>query len=255
MLDSTGQTTSSTAYVNRVIGQLQNPRSTSWNVALERRVTEHFTLRVGYEQRNTARNFVVSPFTGPQANYIGLYNGGSDSYREFQVTGRYTKNRFTLNGSYVHSRAYGDLNDPFLFFGNYPQAVIQPNGRGRLAFDAPDRFLFWGDIAGPWKLTIVPVYDMHTGFPYSVQNEYREYIGPRNVDRFPLFSSLDLQVTRPFILHLGERRLKMRAGGAVFNLLNHFNPRDIQNNINSSNFGGLYNDAWRGYRGKLVFEF
>jgi hypothetical protein len=87
MLDSTGQTTSSTAYVNRVIGQLQNPRSTSWNVALERRVTEHFTLRVGYEQRNTARNFVVSPFTGPQANYIGLYNGGSDSYREFQSLG------------------------------------------------------------------------------------------------------------------------------------------------------------------------
>ena len=27
----------------------------------------------------------------------------------------------------MRSRAYGDLNDPFLFFGNYPQAVIQPD--------------------------------------------------------------------------------------------------------------------------------
>ena len=255
LLEPSGQVTGSIAYVNRIIGELQNPRSTAWNVELDRRVTENFTLRVGYEQRNTARNFVVSPTSGLQGNYIGLSNGGSDSYREFQVTGRYTHTRFTLNGSYVHSRAYGDLNDPSLFFGNYPQAVIQPDAQGRLSFDAPNRFLFWGDISAPWKLTIVPVFDVHTGFPYSVQNEYREYIGPRNTERFPTFTSTDLQVTRPFTVHVGERQFKLRAGVAVFNLFNHDNPRDVQTIVNSSNFGGFYNDAWREYRGKLIFEF
>ncbi len=54
---------------------------------------------------------------------------------------------------------------------------------------------------------------------------------------------------------LGERQLKLRAGVAMFNLFNHDNPRDVQTIINSSNFGGFYNDAWREYRGKLVFEF
>jgi hypothetical protein len=160
-----------------------------------------------------------------------------------------------LNGSYVHSRAYGNLNDPFLFFGNYPQAVIQPDAQGRLPYDAPNRFLFWGDIAGPWKLTIMPVFDFHTGFPYSVQNEYREYIGPRSSERYPTFMSTDLQVTRPFTLHLGERQLRVRAGIAVFNLFNHDNPRDVQTIVQSTNFGGFYNDAWREYRGKLVFQF
>src|SRR5208283_1210850 len=56
--DSTGQISSLTAYVNRITGGLQNPRSTSWNVELERQVTSSFTARAGYEERNTARDFV-----------------------------------------------------------------------------------------------------------------------------------------------------------------------------------------------------
>ena len=68
------------------------------------------------------------------------------SYREFQVTGSYHTSRFLLNGSYVRSRAYGNLNDPFLFFGNYPQAVIQPDAQGRLSFDAPPIGLCSGAI-------------------------------------------------------------------------------------------------------------
>jgi hypothetical protein len=88
-----------------------------------------------------------------------------------------------------------------------------------------------------------------------VQDEYREYIGSRSTDRFPWFSSLDLQVTRPFALHWGERRIRTRVGFSVFNAFNHFNPRDVQSVVGSANFGGFYNDAWREYRGKLVFEF
>jgi len=255
ILGPSGRALSSTFYLNQITGGLHNPRSTSWSVALERQVLEHFNVRVGYEQRITTRDFVVSPTPGLTSGVMALSNGGNDSYREFQVAGRYRLPRFTLNGSYVHSRAYGTLNDPSLFFGNYPQAVIQPNGSGRLPFDAPNRFLFWADVAGPWKLTLIPVLDVHTGFPYSVENQYREYIGPRNTERFPRFSSFDLQVSRPISIPLGERHLKARAGLGVFNLFSHFNPRDVQNDINSSQFGGFYNDAWRVWRGKLVFEF
>ena len=54
-LDTNGQVTSSTAYVNRITASLQNPRSTAWNVQLERQITSSFTVRVGYEDRNTAK--------------------------------------------------------------------------------------------------------------------------------------------------------------------------------------------------------
>lgn len=255
LLGPNGQALGSTAYTNRIAGELQNPRSTAWNLALERQVSEHFTLRVAYEQRNTTRDFVVSPSSGDGAAFITLSNAGTDSYREFQITGRYRLPRMMLDASYVHSRAYGDLNDPLLFFGNYPQAVIQPDARGRLPFDAPNRVLLHADIEGPWKLTIVPVFDIHTGFPYSVENEYREYIGARNVERFPQFSSLDLQITRPISLPFGERRIKARIGGGIFNLFGRFNPRDVQNDIASTNFGQFYNSPALLFRGKLVFQF
>ncbi len=255
MYDSTGQISTSTAFVNRIVGGLQNPRSTSWNIQLQRQFTSRFTASAGYEERNTARDFVVSPLTGTETGVMSLSNGGSDSYREFQVTGRYVVPRATVNASYVHSRAYGDLNDPFLFIGNYPQAVIQPDARARLPFDAPNRFLIWPTIAGPWKLNILPVYDLHTGFPYSVENEYRQYIGPRDDRRFPWFSSCDLQVTRPVTLHAAGKHIKLVAGGSVFNMFNHDNPRDVQNDIASARFGDFYNPAWREYRGKLVFQF
>jgi hypothetical protein len=255
MYDSTGKITGTTAFANRIVGGLQNPRSTSWNVELERQVTSKFTARAGYEQRNTSRDFVVSPVTEAETGLISLSNGGSDSYREFQVTGRYQIPRATVNASYVRSRAYGDLNDPFLFIGNNPQAVIQPDARARLLFDAPNRFLIWPTFAGPWKLNILPVYDLHTGFPYSVENESRQYIGQRDSRRFPSFSSCDLQITRPATLHVGEKRIKLVVGGSVFNMFNHDNPRDVQNDIASSKFGHFYNPAWREYRGKLVFQF
>jgi hypothetical protein len=255
MYDSTGQISSSTAFANRIVGGLQNPRSTSWNVELERQVTSRFTLRAGYEERHTARDFVVSPVTVSKAAVISLSNGGSDSYREFQVTGRYQIPHAIVNASYVRSRAYGDLNDPFLFIGNNPQAVIQPDAQARLLFDAPNRFLIWPAIAGPWKLNILPVYDLHTGFPYSVENEYHQYIEPRNNRRYPSFSSCDLQVTRPVTMHVGGKHIKLVAGGSAFNMFNHDNPRDVQNDIASSTFGHFYNPAWREYRGKLVFQF
>ncbi len=248
------QVSSSMAFVNRT-GALENPRSTTWNVEIERQVTGHLAVRAGYENRVTAKDLILSSTCESQSGVIALSNAGSDSYREFQVSGRYQFPRAALNGSYVHSRAYGDLNDPFLFIGNYPQAVVQPDQKSRLPFDAPNRVLFWSDVQGPWKLTVLPVYDVHTGFPYSVQNQYRDYVGPRSSKRFPRFQSADLQITRPFTTHIRDKELHLRAGGSVFNVFNHDNPRDVQNNLDSSTSGAFYNDAWREFRGKLVFEF
>lgn len=255
LLGQGGAALSSVSYQNEITGQVQNPRSTSWNLELDRQILAGLLLRVAYEQRNTARDFVVSPISSGTTGILNLSNSGSDSYREFQVAARYQVARHVLNASYVRSRAFGDLNDFNQFFGNLAHPVIQPDARGRLPFDAPNRFLLWGTLTAPWDFTVVPVYDLHTGFPYSVENDYREYVGPRNVDRFPRFSSLDLQVTRPVTLHFGAKHMHARVGGGVFNLFNHFDPRDVQNNLASARFGEFFNTSWREYRGKFVMEF
>jgi len=255
ILDQSGQIKSSTSYSNQIEGGLRNPRSVAWDLALSRQLVQGLTVQVAYEWRKTTDDFVVSPQACAGSCILSLSNRGEQSYREFQVGGRYYFHKQVLNASYVRSRAYGDLNDFFQFFGNTPKPVIQPNDRGRLSFDAPNRVLLWGEFKAPWKVTLIPVYDIHTGFPFSVQNEYRDYIGPRNSERYPRFQSFDLQVLRPVAIPIRDRHIKARVGFSVFNLFNHDNPRDVQTISESSNFGHFYNNAWREYRGKFVIEF
>lgn len=248
------QPISSEFYRNEITGGLRNPRSTSWSLELDRQVLSSLLLRVAYEQRNTSDDFIVSRFSQGTNGVLALSNRGADSYREFQLTGRYRVKDLLLNASYVRSRAFGDLNDLNQFFGNLAQPVIQPDARGRLSFDAPNRFLLWGSIP-MWKFMVVPVYDLHTGFPYSVEDQYRTYVGPRNIDRFPTFSSFDMQVTRRIVLPFRGKKIHARAGAGVFNLFNHFDPRDVQNILASARFGEFFNTSWREYRGKFVLEF
>lgn len=257
VLNPQGEVITSTIYTNQILGGLRNPRSTAWNLALTHKVSTDLLLLVGYEQRSTVNDFVVSTADGGAGTgLVTLSNTGGQSYKELQVSGRYRLHNHFITASYVHSRAYGDLNDFFQFYGNTAKPVIQPNEQGRLPFDAPNRFLLSGEFHTPWKLVLAPVYDLHTGFPYSVQDEFRAYVGPRNSLRFPQFSSFDLQVSRQIAVPIGnDRRVKAQVGFAVFNLFNHFNPRDVQSIEESPRFGGFFNNSWREYRGKFVVEF
>jgi hypothetical protein len=252
-LSPAGGVISSTAYANAISNGLRNPRSEVWNLEADRQITDDLLVRVAYQQRNTVYESFLNPVSAGADGTLGLSDRGSDFYKEFQVTGRYRIHRSTLNASYVRARAYGDLNDFNQFFGNDPQAVIQPNQTGRLNFDAPNRILAWGEIAAPWKLTFAPVLDTHTGFPYSTIDQYRDFVGPRNELRFPRFVSTDLQVWREIRLPVREKHA--RIGFGVFNLFNHPNYRDVQNDIDSDRFGEFFNGVARGFHGKFVMEF
>ncbi len=253
MFDPAGGVLSSVTYMNGFAAGLRNPRSTGWNVELDRQVTSALLFRAGFQGRDTTRDFVLTPESS--IGMLSLSNSGHSLYREFQVTGQYKIPRAALNVSYVRSKAYGDLNDFNQFFGNDAVAVIQPDERGRLPFDAPNRFLAWGQWEAPFKLRIAPVLDIHTGFPYSVVDQEREFIGPRDSMRFPRFTSFDLQITRPISIPLPHERFKTRIGFSVFNLFNHFNPRDVQNDLDSDRFEALFNGVGRTFRGKFILEF
>jgi len=250
-----GNVTSSVPYSNVITGGLKNPRSETWNVEVDRQVLENLLVRVAYQQRNTVDGLVVNPETTDGDSLLSLASRGRDFYREFQLTGQYKIHRQTLNASYVRSKATGDLNEFNQFFGSDPQAVIQPNSRGPLAFDAPNRFLAWAELNAPWKVMVMPVLDIHTGFPYSVVNERRDFVGPRNDERFPRFDEFDLQVLRNFGLPFHGKEHTVKVGFGVFNLFNHANYRDVQNDLDSFRFGQFVNSAVRTFRGKFVFGF
>jgi hypothetical protein len=214
-------------------------------------------VRVGYQQRQARREFVLNPIDSQgEQSILGLDNSGRSRYREFQVTTRYTfRERDEFTASYVRSSAEGDLNDFNSYFGNFENPVIKANERSRLPWDSPNRFIFWGTFHVKYRLTVAPVVDIRTGFPYSFIDEDRNFIGARNrAGRYPTFTSLDLQVTRSISLPGRWSKYLADVGLKVFNLTNHFNPRDFQNNAASDGFGGFSNGVGRKYGMRVTFR-
>jgi len=68
LLGHDGAALTSQHYQNKIVGELRNPRSTSWNLELIAKILEGLSLRIAYEQRNTANDFVVSRFPPEQRN-------------------------------------------------------------------------------------------------------------------------------------------------------------------------------------------
>ena len=244
---------------NTAPDNLKNPYSLAWNLQIDHQVTERLLLRVGYEERRTRRDFIIEPVSGPGAlpsqNALLLQNTGRSLYREFQTVARFRfqegRNIFL---SYVRSQARGDLNDYNTYFGNIRHPVIRPNEYGRQAFDAPNRLLFWGDFGLPHDIVLTPVVDWRSGFPFSLLNEQQDFVGPRNGGgRFPQFFTLDVLVMKGLKIHFRGKKYKGRAGFTIFNITNHWNPRDVQNNLASPQFGTFYNSM--GISMRLKFEF
>jgi hypothetical protein len=237
-----------TAY-NNVTSDLQTTRSINLTAELDRELMKNLFVRVSVQQRKTK----FEPIIDVADSSIVLTTSGNSRYREGQITTRYQfHGQDQIVGSYTRSSAIGDLNDYNSFYGAIQSPVIRPNQRGPLPWDAPNRWLFWSSISLPKEFSVFPVFDMRTGFPYSFVDEDRNYVGPRNqVGRYPTFVSLDTQVTKRMRIFNHNATI----GVKIFNVTNHFNPRDFQGNLDASDSGSFYNSVGRTFRGKWVFEF
>ena len=237
------------ALANVVASDLRAPRSVTWNVEIDREWFTKLFVRAGYQERDNHDETYVDA----DDEAIVLRSDGRSRYREAQVTARYTfHGDDRLVASYTRSSAIGNLNDYNGYFGNIENPVIRRDERGPLPWDAPNRVLIWSSLTLPHGFTVFPVLDTRTGFPLSYVDADRNFVGPRNgVGRYPTFVSLDAQIAKKFRV-LGHNAT---IGLKVFNITDHFNPRDFQGNLASADFGRFNNAVGRTFRGKWVFEF
>ena len=245
-------------FLNTAPSDLKNPYSLAWNAQVDHELNPRLLLRLGYEERSTRRDFVLEPVAdgaGLNTGRLLLLNSGRSRYRELQAVARFRfqegRNIFL---SYVRSQARGNLNDFNHYFGNLKQAVIRPDEYAKQPFDAPNRMLFWGEFALPFDVVATPVVDWRTGFPFSLINQQQDFVGPRNEGgRFPSLLTLDLLVTKGLTIPFRGKKYRGRAGMTIFNITNHWNPRDVQNNLDSRQFGTFFNSP--GLSVRLKFEF
>ena len=251
--DALGNATGTSFFVNRVAaGGLQAPSSTVWNVELDQMLTDRLLARVGYRDTRGSNQLIVDPI-----QYDGtmlLSSNGSTRSQEFEATlRRQFKKAGHLTASYVHSKTEGDLNDFVSLFGDVREPIIRANEYSRQAFDTPNRFLVWGVVNLPHEIAVSPTMEYRTGFPYTVIDEQQAVVGVRNQgSRYPNLMTLDLAVTKDVQV---TKKYRARIGVQVFNLTDHFNPQDVQNNTASPLYGSYANSVKRQVRGKFVVLF
>ena len=244
-------------YLN-LLPSIRNPYSIAFNAELDREVTKNLLFRIGYLQREGRDEYIVEPFAdlGGVPTLL-LEARGRSRYREFQFLANYRfRESSFLNISYVHSESAGDLNTFQDYFGNYQDPILRANERSRLRHDVPDRFLVWGEVELLYGVFWAPVLEVRSGFPFSQVDAEQNFVGARNQGgRFPTFATLDSQFWRDFRVKAFGKVRTFRAGIRIYNLLDHFNPRDVQENIDAFNSGGFFNARGRLYRGRFSIDF
>ena len=254
------------AYPNVLLaGGLHNAQLYTWSAALERELGHGFFLRAAYRQQQSRGTLVFNPVETPQPQ-VCLSSLGHSVLRELQFTGRYQLRQGSqFYATYVRSTYGGGLNNFDLYYGNFQDPIIRRNQRAFQPYDVPNRFLAWAVINLPYEVAVLPELEVRDGFPYSLLNAYQDFVGPRNrAGRFPRFASLDLEITKGFRIPFRGKQYRVRAGVKIYNLTDHFNPRDLQNNVDSvpvsyreecSRFGQFCNSVGRVFRGRLSLDF
>ena len=222
------------------------PENMTWNLQIDQIINSKLSIRANYSHSRTTKLYIVQPKTDYFGqNAIVLTPSGRVSYDALELTAKVTlpKNQpFYI--SYVRSRALGDLNDLNSYFGDFGVPIVRPNQFSNLSTNVPNRLLAWGSISLPKKINFSPILEWRSGFPYSIVDQNQNFVGVRNAtgQRFPTFFSLDAEISKDFQV---TKKYAVRLSLKGFNLTDHFNPRNVRNNLGDPRFGRFINSYRR----------
>jgi hypothetical protein len=234
---TTGALLAAKTYVP-VMQNLELPRADGISLEIERKI------RPGLEAQATVRarngDHLPTVLVTPAGGSAVLTSSGASEYRELQVSVRQAWSADAqMFVSYVRSWSRAESNDFGSIFTNLDTPLLEPNDPDSPAIaEVPHRLRAWSTFTLPYRVVISPAVDWRTGFPYSVQDLYRHYVGGFNTERLPPLFAVDLTTFKTFDVFTR----KMDLGVQVFNLTNHFNPRDAISVIDSPRFKELTNN-------------
>jgi hypothetical protein len=231
------------------VDRLRLPHAVAATVQLERQLRPGLDAQVSYTGRQSTR--VATLYVPETSGPLAVRSTGTGSYREIQASIRQTwRDQQQVFVSYVRSSSRGELNDFVGLFAGLGAPLVQPGGMSSLAADAPNRWIAWGTVNAPGKVVFSPVMEWHSGFPYSVVDSRYLYVGVPNGGRYPAFMAIDLIAYKTF----SYRERTADLGIQLFNLTNHFNPREVYPVIGAQNFGKFTNSVGPILRGFMMIK-
>jgi hypothetical protein len=234
---STGRSILSLEY-QPVAGGLDLPRADGYALEIEQRVSEELEVQASVRQR---RGSLLPTVDVPAAGGVALLaSTGHSLYRELQLSVRQTWSKDAqLFMSYVRATSDGELNDFGTLFTRLAAPLFEPGGMALTPTDVSHRLRGWATVALPRRVVVSPSVEWRNGFPFSVQDMFRHYVGTPNGERLPAYFAADLTAFKTFDLFAR----KMDLGLQVFNVTGHFNPRDVITIDQSARFGELTNSV------------
>jgi hypothetical protein len=224
------------------------PYTIAWNLQVQHRFSEHLAMRARYLENDGHGMITISPQVVQGRNALVLAGDGSSRYRQFELTAQLSlqpNNR--IYASYVRSLSRGSLNEADTYLGDFPSPFIQNKVYGNRPGDIPNRFLTWGSVALPRKITVYPKIEWRSGFPYQSFDVYQNYIKTAKAEsaRFPSYFDADVRVAKDIKVN---SKYTLRPSISINNLTNHFNGLEVHSNIADPQYGqffGSYNRRMR----------
>ena len=164
-------------------GQFASPRYSTWSGSFDRRAFSSVFFRMQALRRTGGRGLTYVDSATPSA-YV-LSSSRRDTYNSVEFTVRQNLHKqYEWLASYTRSRA---VSSAVMELSSDIPAIV-PNNSGRLPWDAPNRAVSWGYLPTLWKdWAIAYLAEYHDGFPFSVQNNAGQIVGPVNSRRYPRF--------------------------------------------------------------------
>lgn len=214
------------------LGPIYLPHADMVSIELEHRLLRTLELQLAFRRRRGYELPTID--VSPTGGNTTLASNGSSDYKEFAVSVRQTwRADRELFVSYVRSSSVGEVNDYGSLITNLDAPLFEPAGITPTSTDTPHRLRSWATFQFPREIVVSPAVEWRTGFPYSLFDVYRHYVGTPNSERFPNYFSLDVTTFKTFDI----LSRKWDLGLQFFNLTGHFNPRDVISVVNTPQFG------------------
>jgi hypothetical protein len=237
---------------------LYSPHIIGWNLEVDHQFKLPLLLGIRAEERLGRSLTLLNPdHPNPFATELILSDRGTSRFREVEATANFRlRKTSSLRVSYIRSSSSGDLNTFTGLTGTFGRPVIALDRYSFSRSDSPNRLVASGQIGLPGKLELSPVLDVHTGFPYGFFDASNDVPSTPLLGRFPAFASFDIGLFRDIrVKKIREGRV--RLGFKIYNLTNHFDPREVKLGENDDGpvFIGFLNPVGRAYRASIMVNY
>jgi hypothetical protein len=221
------------------------PYSIAWNVEAQRTFGSRYSLRARYLHSDLFDQILLQPVTSAQQSAMVLGSGGSSRFRQWDLTacmGTTSARQFFF--SYVRQTAAGDQTDAANYLGDLPFAIIRSRITASNPGEIPNRFLFWGVSALPWRMRIAPRIEWRNGFPYQPTDALQDYVdfSSYTQPRFPAYFTGDARVSKDVNI---DPKHGVRLSVTGINLTNHTNPLQVHSNSGDPQYGTFFGNYGR----------